>query len=127
MGAMPRSLVVLVLVLVGCGPRTGTKLDPIASQTAVVGVELAVMLRTAARGHIDFSYASDVDLTSRNVKPTLTPYANGEAMFRWTPLAADVGDHHLTFTATVDGVPASEAVPVRVVAGGAPISFREPV
>lgn len=118
---------VSLLALVGCGPRTGTRLDPIAPQTAVVGVELAVMLRTAAGGHVDFKYESDVDLVHRNVKPTLTPYANGEAMFRWTPLGADVGDHHLTFIATVDGVPAAETVAVRVVAGAAPISFREPV
>ena len=40
--------------------------------------------------------------------PTLTAYANGEAMFRWTPLASDVGDHTFRFIATVDGVPASE-------------------
>jgi hypothetical protein len=127
MGRVRRFIVVFALALVGCGPHTGTRIDAIAPQTAVVGVELAVMLRTAASGHVDFKYDSDVDLQHRNVKPTLTAYANGEAMFRWTPLAADVGDHRLKFTAVVDGVPASETVPVRVVAGAAPISFREPV
>ena len=48
-------------------------------------------------------------------------------MFRWTPLGSDVGDHQFRFSATVDGVAASQLVPVRVVAGDSPISFRSPV
>jgi hypothetical protein len=119
--------VVLALSLLGCGPKTGTSLDPIAPQTAVVGVELGVMLRAASGGHVDFAFKSDLDLTQRRLMPTLTPYANGEAMFRWTPLASDLGDHSFHFTATVDGVPASEMVAVRVVPGDSPISFRSPV
>ncbi|MCA1663035.1 MAG: putative Ig domain-containing protein [Myxococcales bacterium] len=119
--------VVLALSLFGCGPKTGTRLDPIAPQIAVVGVELGVMLRAASGGDVDFAFRSDLDLTQRRVLPTLTPYANGEAMFRWTPLASDLGDHTFHFTATVDGVRASEAVAVRVVAGDSPISFRSPV
>ncbi|MGZ3440595.1 MAG: hypothetical protein ACXVDD_13825 [Polyangia bacterium] len=117
----------LLAAVVGCGPRTGTSLDPIAPQTAVVGVELGVMLRAATANAVDFKFDSDLDLHERRVMPTLTPYANGEAMFRWTPLASDLGDHSFRFTATVDGVPATELVAVRVVAGADPISFRSPV
>ncbi len=117
----------LVLALVGCGPRTGTRLAAIAPQTAVVGVELGVTLRAATSGHVDFAFQSDLDMTQRRVLPTLTPYANGEAMFRWTPLASDLGDHRFRFSATVDGVPASETVTITVVAGDSPISFRSPV
>ena len=123
-------VVVLTLsmsLIAGCGPRTGTSLDPIAPQTAVVGTELAVMLRAATANQVEFKFDSDLDLHARRVMPTLTPYANGEAMFRWTPLASDIGDHTFRFTATVDGVPASARVAVRVVAGGDPISFRSPV
>jgi hypothetical protein len=123
-----RSLTLVLLIsLAGCGPRTGTSLDPIAPQTAVVGVELGVMLRAASAGHVEFAFKSDLDLSQRRVMPTLTPYANGEAMFHWTPLASDLGDHLFHFTATVDGVPASELVSISVVAGADPISFRSPV
>ena len=60
MGAIVRPLtVVLALSLLGCGPKTGTSLDPIAPQTAVVGVELGVMLRAASAGHVDFAFESD--------------------------------------------------------------------
>src|SRR3954469_12324505 len=118
---------VLTLALLGCGPRTGTVLDPVAPQTAVVGNELGIMLRAATSARVDFAFDSDLDLAQRRVMPTLTPYANGEAMFRWTPIASDLVDHLFHFTATVDGVPASEMVAVRVVAGADPISFRSPV
>jgi hypothetical protein len=121
-----RLTLVLTFSLLGCGPRTGTSLDPIAPQTAVVGVELGVTLR-ASGDHVDFAFDSDLDLHERRVVPTLTPYAHGEAMFRWTPLGSDLGDHSFDFTATVDGVRASERVPIRVVAGADPISFRSPV
>jgi hypothetical protein len=120
-------VLVFATLAVGCGPKTGTALDPIGPQTAVVGVELGVMLRAATAGHVDFDFKSDLDLQGRTVVPTLTPYANGEAMFRWTPLASDLGDHLFRFSATVDGVPASEMVDIRVVAGDSPISFRSPV
>src|SRR5437764_7576852 len=91
--------VVLALSLLGCGPKTGTSLDPIAPQTAVVGVELGIMLRAATAGHVEFAFTSDLDLMQRRVMPTLQPYANGEAMFRWTPLASDLGDHLFHFSA----------------------------
>jgi hypothetical protein len=116
------------VALSGCGPRTGTRIEAIGPQTAVVGVELSIMLRTGATGHVDYGFASpDLDFDHRLVRPTLTPYANGEALFRWTPLASDVGDHQLRFRASVGGVPASQVVPVTVLAGADPISFRSPV
>ena len=121
-----RLSLILALSLLGCGPHGPTALDPIGPQTAVVGVELAVMLRANA-ARADFAYDSDLDMAGRHLVPTITPYANGEAMFRWTPLASDLGDHTFRFLATVDGVTASESTLVHVVPGDDPISFRSPV
>ena len=123
---MRRLFGIVVLALVGCGPRSGAELEPIAPQTAVVVVELAVMLRVEA-AHADFGFATDLDLHGRALVPTLTPYANGEAIFRWTPLASDFGAHAFRFRATVDGFASSQTVAVDVVAGADPISFRSPV
>ncbi|HEX8950884.1 MAG TPA: hypothetical protein VF945_03515, partial [Polyangia bacterium] len=58
----PLNSIVLALALLGCGPKTGTSLDPIGPQTAVVGVELGVMLHAATAGHVDFAFKSDLDL-----------------------------------------------------------------
>jgi hypothetical protein len=117
---------ILLLALVGCAPGDGAGLQPIAPQTAVVGVELAVTLRADA-SHARFAFASDLDMHDRTLVPTLTPYANGEALFRWTPLASDFGAHAFRFTASADGAASSQTVAIDVVAGADPISFRSPV
>ena len=123
---MRRLPLILALSLLGCGARGGASLDPIGPQTAVVGVELGVMLRAGA-SHAAFAFDSDLDMSDRHLVPTITPYANGEAMFRWTPLASDLGDHAFTFRVTADGVQASEPVTIHVVPGDSPITFRSPV
>ena len=123
-------LTALIAVAIGgasCGPKTGTRLEPVSAQTATVGVELSIMLRAASGGRVDFTYSSDLDLATRSLKPTLTPFANGEALFSWTPLASDVGQHQLRFSAAVNGVVSTLSVPVSVISGDDPISFREPV
>ena len=114
----------IALVVVGCGPQGGARLQPIAPATATVGVELDLMLRVDA-AHAEFTFASD--LQRRALEPTLTPYAGGEAMFRWTPLGADVGAHAFRFSATAGGVASTEDVTIAVVAGADPIMFRSPV
>ncbi len=123
---MRRRVGILLFALVGCAPGDAARFEPIAPQTAVVGVELAVMLRADA-SHAGFAFDSDLDLHGRALVPTLTPYANGEAIFRWTPLASDFGAHAFRFTATVDGAASSQTVAIDVVAGADPISFRSPV
>src|SRR4051794_12310720 len=90
-------LLFCALIAVGCGPETGTRLDPLEPRTALVGTELQVSLHVDSEATL--GYARDiVDLASRRPGPTLTAYAAGEAIFRWTPLADDVGEHHIRFT-----------------------------
>jgi hypothetical protein len=125
-----RSLIAALITGVtalGCGLETGARLDPIAPQAATVGVALSIMLRAQSGGRVDFTYASDLDLASRSLKPTLTAFANGQALFSWTPLASDVGAHQRRFTASVNGVTATQTVAITVGAGADPIRFREPV
>src|SRR5690348_4121509 len=94
---------VLSLVLVGCGPQTGGRLDPLPARTAVVGTELAVELH-GATDSLSLDYDSDIaDLKTRRLHPTLSAYADGQAIFRWTPLAADLGAHVIRFQATAGG------------------------
>lgn len=113
-------------VLLGCGPETGARLDPLEARTALVGAELRVSL------HVDsdatLRYDSDIeDLATRRRRPTLTAYAGGEAIFRWTPLADDVGDHRIRFSAQLGGTAASTTLELAVVGGNDPLTFRAPV
>ncbi|HEY7955494.1 MAG TPA: hypothetical protein VII38_09375 [Polyangia bacterium] len=124
-----KRLVMALLVLCGCGPQTGTRLEPLASRTAVVGDELVVTLHAAdPAAHLQLSYDSDlVDLKTRKLRPTLTAFAGGEAVFRWTPLADDVGAHTIQFNATIDGAASSVRMDVEVIGGDDALAFREPV
>jgi hypothetical protein len=119
----------LALLVVGCGPQTGTRLSPLLPRTAVIGRELEVLVHVESEDpRVSLSYESDIsDLRTRRLKPTLTAYAGGDALFRWTPLADDRGDHVIRFTAALDGTLANTLMPVTVVAGQDPITFRQPV
>jgi hypothetical protein len=124
---MVRRAALCLCLAVGCGPSTGVGLLPVAPRTAVVGVELAITLR-ATDADAELSYGSDLaDLSTRRLHPSLTPYAGGVAIFRWTPLGGDLGQHELRFTATLGGASSTSRVPVTVVGGADPIVFREPV
>ena len=127
---MIRSLpLTTLLMILGCGPQTGTRLDPLAPRTAVVGLELVVTLHAESDGgQLAISYDSDLtDLKTRHLRPSISTYAGGQAVFRWTPLSADVGDHVVQFNADVDGVATSTRMAVTVVGGAEPLTFREPV
>src|SRR3954447_9578005 len=97
-------LALLLTLCAACGPQTGTRLDALEPRMAVVGQELAVMLHAATTEQLAFRYQSDIDdLSTRRLKPTLTPYAGGQAVFRWTPLAEDLGSHLIQFDADLGG------------------------
>jgi hypothetical protein len=122
-------LVVALATAAGCGPQTGTGLAPLEPRTAIVGVELDVALRALGGGDVKFDFASDdlPDLTTRALRPSLTAFGGGQAEFRWTPLASDIGAHTLRFTAVASGVTAAATLQVEVVAGADPVVFVEPV
>jgi hypothetical protein len=124
-----KRLGIMALLLVGCGPLKGTRLQPLEPRTAEVGEELVVVLHADADANTAaLSYSSDIeDLVTRKLHPTLTPYAGGEAIFRWMPLAADVGAHVVQFDADLGGAVASTRLNVTVVGGTGGPAFREPV
>ena len=125
----PARLLALMLAASACGPQVGASLAPLSARTAVVGIELEVLVhaRGAAAG-ASFDYSSDLpDLKTRPLKPTIVLLDPGDAVFRWTPLATDLGDHTLTFTIASGGVTSRLDMAVSVVPGLDPLTFREPV
>ncbi|MSP62975.1 MAG: hypothetical protein EXR72_22095 [Myxococcales bacterium] len=125
----PYQLLFLSL-LCGCGQSGGPTLEPLRPVTGAVGVELRIQLTATSGGAIEFDYsAPDLpDLKSRKLAPGITVYAAGAAVFRWTPIAEDVGPHEIDFIATTDRERAVAPVVVTVLAGldAAPV-FRVPV
>jgi hypothetical protein len=123
--------VALAAGLASCAPAGGTpSLDPIANQTAYVGVEFSLELRASDsdRDELFYTFSSNIPDLSRRAQ--IRPFGDGSnAQFVWTPAAADVGrwaidirvtdgEHETVETLNLE-VKASEGV-------GAPV-FRKPL
>jgi hypothetical protein len=125
-----RALPLLVLTLwAGCGPESGARLEPLGVRTALVGVELVVTVHADAASGLVLDWDADIaDLKTRPLRPSLSAYAGGEAVFRWTPLAGDLGAHTIVFRARTGsgGVQTQAPLAVTVLAGADPLTFREP-
>jgi hypothetical protein len=126
--AVAAAAIVVAVAATACGPQTGPRIDPIAPRTAVVGSELEIVVRVRADGAASLSYRSDlVGLETRRLRPTLTPFAGGEWVFRWTPLAGDEGARTIDFVATASSVETVRRVAVEVRPGDESLRFRAPV
>jgi hypothetical protein len=116
---------------VACGPDAPPELHGLADHIAQVGTELTIQLdgtdRTGDRLRYGFHAADLPDLDGR---AEITQSPSGAGVFRWTPLAADVGLHAIDFTASDARSTATVtiAIDVRAAIGAAtaPV-FRQPL
>jgi hypothetical protein len=99
----------------GCGPGgSPPELEPVASQVVAVNQELVLLLAATDPDGDELTYDFDADVPDIDGRATISPLAvGGQAEFRWTPLAADVGvwtfdftvsdgDHETTESAHID-------------------------
>jgi len=117
---------------VACGPiGRAPELAGLSDQVAQVGTELTVNLDgtdpDGDRLSYDFHAA---DLSDLSDHAAITQSPSGTGVFRWTPLAADVGQHAFDFTAS-DGNHVTKVtinIDVRSAIGSAtaPV-FRQPL
>ncbi len=121
----------LVATLVACkGGGDAPEFDPVADQIAQVGVELSLpLVATDADGdELTFSFSSTIPDVQGRASLTRTPA--GAGIWRWTPLAADVGVWYVDFVAS-DGdnqTTLTVTIDVRSAVGGnsSPV-FRQPL
>jgi hypothetical protein len=114
-----------VMAIVGCDSGAPPELE-VTDQVAAVGIQLVVELEGTDPDGDSLSYGVEGDIEL--VGATITRSPRGVGVFRWTPVAADVGEHVFDFTAS-DGsntTTASVNVDVRSAIGAVPI-FREPL
>ena len=117
----------LLCAVAACSSGAPPDLIGLSDQVAVVGVELMVELQGVDPDgdNLRYSYASDFESSGRAMI-TQTPSGNG--IFRWTPIASDVGAHVFDFTVS-DGdhdTTISISIDVRSSGGGVPV-FRQPL
>lgn len=86
---------------VACGPNTAPELAAPGDQVAQVGTELSINLAGTDKDgdHLKYGFhAADVTDLVGHAEMTQSP--SGAGVFRWTPMAADVGLHAFDFTAS---------------------------
>ena len=86
---------------VACGSGSAPELSGLTDQVAQVGTELQVDLNGTDPDGDQLSYgfrAADLPEVRDQAQVTVSP--SGAGVFRWTPLAADVGEHSFDFTAS---------------------------
>lgn len=116
---------------VACGSGGAPELDGLTDQIAQVGTELTIDLNGSDPEGDPLTYgfnAADIEGIHDKAEITISP--SGSGVFRWTPLAADVGPHAFDFTAS-DGsntttVTINIDVKSAIGAATAPV-FRQPL
>jgi len=122
---------ILVATLVACGGGgSPPALQPISDQQVAVGSELVLeLIGTDADGD-DLSYDFHADVPDIKTRATITQRPDGTGLFRWTPLAADVGPWFFDFTVSdgsnTETVTIQIEVKSAVGVNSAPV-FREPL
>jgi hypothetical protein len=118
--------IAVLLALVACDAGEPPDLLGLSDQIAVVGQEFVLELRGVDPDgdRLSYSFATDAPLQGR---ATMTRAPSGNGVFRWTPVAADVGSHVVDFIAS-DGSHDTDVpitIEVRATAAGIPV-FVEP-
>lgn len=115
--------------VLGCGGGAAPQFDDPGSQTAQVGVELKfeIVAQDPDGDRLDYSFKSNNPEVANVAKLARTP--NNSAIFRWTPLAKDLGEWSFDFTASDGDNSTTSTVKITVKsaigAASAPL-FRSP-
>ncbi len=120
-------LACVAFLLAACTSGAAPEIAGLADQVATVGSELVIEIdgTDADGGRLTYGVQTEVSLQGRAM---LTQSPSGRGIFRWTPLAEDIGVHAFDFTAS-DGsntATVSISIEVRSAVGAAPI-FRQPL
>ncbi|HTL34952.1 MAG TPA: lamin tail domain-containing protein [Kofleriaceae bacterium] len=121
------AIAVGALALGACSHGEPPDIIGLSDQVAVVGQQFVLELAgTDPDGDaLEYSVSADIDLMSR---ATISKTPTGNGVFRWTPLASDVGLHSFDFEVT-DGsndTTVTIQIDVRATSAGVPV-FREPL
>ena len=121
-----------VLVATACGPQVGSlKLSALSPHSVTVAHEVVIPLLADGTGEEPLTWEwrspENPELTTRLSRPTLSTYSGGRALWRFTPLATDVGPLAIEFSAHSGPLSGSLELGFTIESGGDPPQFREPV
>ncbi len=125
------SLAALATAVASCSGGAAPELNGLTDQVAQVGTELKLELDGTSEngGKLSYRYHA-ADLMDLDGHAEITVSPDGSGVFRWTPLAADVGNHPFDFTVSngSDDTTVTINIDVKSAIGSAtaPI-FRQPL
>lgn len=120
------------LVAAACGSESGSlKLSAVVPKSVTVAHEVVIPLLADSSGpeQLTWQWQSPdrPELVTRLSRPTLSVYSGGRALWRFTPLASDVGPLPIEFSAQSGEQTGSLSLALVIEPGGDPPLFREPV
>ncbi len=95
---IPTCLSLLVATVVACGGGAPPTVEDVSDQLVAVGDEVVIEIRGNDPDGDDLDYAYTADVPDLGDRASINPTPASTAMFRWRPLAADVGVWHFDFT-----------------------------
>lgn len=119
--------ILLVTALAACGNGEPPDIVGLTDQVAVVGQQFVLELDGVDPNGDNLVYSVTADI-ALDGNATMTQTPNGKGLFRWTPIASDVGAHGFDFTVS-DGdndTTVTITIDVRAASGGVPV-FRQPL
>ncbi len=119
-----------VVASTGCGGGVAPTFEPLSDQVGQVGVELKVELRAIDLDGDKLNYRFTSDVPGLGTRATVARSPNDTGIFRWTPMASDIGDWNFDFIVSDGNHDTKTTVKVTIKssigAESAPI-FREPL
>jgi len=113
-----------------CGGGGGPKMSALDDQVVAVGGEITIVLAASDASGSKILYSFSKEGPSIDSRSELTIRPDGAGVFKWRPLAEDVGSWAFDFTATAGALSARQTIQIEVrsVLGdsGTPL-FRKPL
>ena len=104
----------LAFLVLGCGDNTAPLLDPIGDRQAYANTELALVLHATDEDDDELTFSFASELPNITARTSLDGLGDGRAMFRWTPLAADIGMPAFDFSVTDGEATTRETIVITV-------------
>lgn len=122
-------LLPLIVFGFGCAANGAPELSGVGDHVVVVGEELRIDLdATDPDGdHLSYGFAAPSDLPDLAERATVSVAPSGSGVFRWTPLASDLGGHAIDFTVSDGDADVVVTIAVDVVNSVTAPVFRAPL